>query len=123
MSFLVWPRCTWAKASLISSPTRCSLGNGRLLLEFTIPRKERRIDIVLLVRNTIVILEAKAATATSQAKRQVEEYALLLHYFHQASSEARIVPIIVSPETFEANYDAVNQLEMFPQMPGYRVTP
>jgi len=121
---------TWERdiASLRESLEKC-LGKSEsarcwgLLLEFTIPRKEHRIDIVLLVRNTIVILEAKAATATSQAKRQVEEYALLLHYFHQASSEARIVPIIVSPETFEANYDAVNQLEMFPQMPGYRVTP
>jgi hypothetical protein len=30
-----------------------------LLLEFSIPRKELRIDAALLIRNTIVILEAK----------------------------------------------------------------
>jgi len=30
-----------------------------LILEFSIPRKELRIDVVLLVRETIVILEAK----------------------------------------------------------------
>jgi hypothetical protein len=51
----------------------------------------------------------------------VEEYALLLHYFHQASAECRIVPVVVSPEARETNYDAINQRELFPQMPGFRV--
>jgi hypothetical protein len=92
-----------------------------LLLEFSIPRKELRIDIVLLIREVIVVLEAKTALAMSQAKRQVEEYALLLHYFHKASAECRIVPVTVSPEAVEANYDAINQGELFPQMPGYLV--
>jgi hypothetical protein len=92
-----------------------------LILEFSIPRKESRIDIVLLIREVVVILEAKTSLAASQAKRQVEEYALLLHYFHKASAECRIVPVIVSPEAVEANYDAINQRELFPQMPGHRV--
>ncbi|MGD0893847.1 MAG: DNA/RNA helicase domain-containing protein [Terracidiphilus sp.] len=92
-----------------------------LVLEFSIPRKESRIDIVLLIREVIVVLEAKTTLAASQAKRQVEEYALLLHYFHQASAERRIVPVIVSPEAKETNYDPINQRELFPQMPGHRV--
>jgi len=92
-----------------------------LILEFSIPRKESRIDIVLLIREVIVVLETKTTLAASQAKRQVEEYALLLHYFHKASAECRIVPVIVSPEAVEANYDAINQHELFPQMPGHLV--
>jgi hypothetical protein len=92
-----------------------------LLLEFSIPRKELRIDIVLLIREVVVVLEAKTALASSQAKRQVEEYSLLLHYFHQASAECRIVPVIVSAEPVVANYDAINQRELFPQMPGFLV--
>lgn len=92
-----------------------------LLLEFSIPRKESRIDIVLLVGEVVVVLEAKTTLAVSQAKRQIEEYALLLHYFHKASAECRIVPVIVSPEAVEANYDTINQRELFPQMPGHRV--
>ena len=64
-----------------------------LLLEFSIPRKEMRIDCVLLIRNVIVAVEAKTGNAGLQAKRQIEEYALLLHYFHQATAEHRIVPI------------------------------
>jgi Uncharacterized conserved protein (DUF2075) len=92
-----------------------------LLIEFSIPRKESRIDIVLLIREVVVLVEAKTTLAASQAKRQVEEYALLLHYFHKASAECRIVPVIVSPEAQQADYDAINQRELFPQMPGYLV--
>ncbi len=94
-----------------------------LLLEFSIPRKEMRIDVVLLIREAVVIVEAKTALAASQAKRQVEEYALLLHYFHKESAERRIIPVVVSPEERVANYDAINQHELFPQMPGHRVAP
>ena len=73
-------------------------GNWGLLLEFSIPRKEVRIDAVLLIHDEIVILEAKSGVDFFQARRQIEEYALLLHYFHKASDERVIVPIIVSPE-------------------------
>ena len=94
-----------------------------LLLEFSIPRKEMRIDVVLLIRDVIVVLEVKTTLAASQARKQVEEYALLLHYFHKASAELRIVPVIVSPEARESSFDAINQRELFPQMPGYLVAP
>lgn len=90
-----------------------------LLLEFSIPRKEMRIDAVLLIQDVIVILEAKSREIASQAKRQIEEYALLLHYFHKASTEHRIVPIIVSPEAPAVNLIALNQREFFPQLPTY----
>ncbi len=98
-----------------------------LILEFSIPRKELRIDVVLLVRDVVVILEAKSGIAAMQAKRQVEEYSLLLHYFHKASMEHRIVPIIVSPlggrgDSNEPDFDSLNQREFFPQLPTYWVT-
>jgi Uncharacterized conserved protein (DUF2075) len=87
-----------------------------VLFEFSIPRKEMRIDVVLLIGNKIVILEAKSGHAFLQARRQIEEYALLLHYFHKGSSEKRIIPIIVSPDAEEPNLNALNQYEMFPQL-------
>lgn len=65
-----------------------------------------RIDVVLLVRESVVILETKTGRAASQAKRQVEEYALLLHYFHKGSAERNVIPMIVS-ETLAAEADLV----------------
>jgi len=100
-----------------------SAKSWEVLSEFSIPRKELRIDIVLLVRDVIVLLEAKTGAPTLQAKRQIEEYALLLHYFHKASAERRIVPIIVSPEAGEANLTVLNQREFFPQLATYWIAP
>lgn len=90
-----------------------------LLLEFSIPRKEMRIDAVLLIGDEIVVLETKSGDAFQQARRQIQEYALLLHYFHQASADRRIVPVIVSPEAGDPNLDELNQYELFPQLAIY----
>ena len=87
-------------------------GSARLwgvLLEFSIPRKEMRIDLVLLVRDAIVVIEAKSEDAGSQAKRQIEEYSLLLHYFHKESSNRKIVPIIVSSAESNIDFNSLNQ--------------
>src|SRR4051812_49357471 len=73
-----------------------SAENWGVLFEFSIPRKESRIDLVLLVRDVVVVIEAKTGAPGAVAKRQIEEYALLLHYFHKPSAKTRVVPIIVS---------------------------
>jgi len=96
-----------------------SSGGWGILLEFSIPRKEMRIDAVLLIKSEIVILEAKTGAAFSEARSQLQEYALLLHYFHKASADCRIVPIIVSPQSSEPDIDVLNQYEMFPQLATY----
>ncbi len=117
---------TWERdlRSLRNSLEQCvghstSAHNWGILLEFSIPRKEMRVDVVLLIGNTIVILEAKSGDAFAQARRQIEEYALLLHYFHKCSAERRIIPIIVSPEADEPELDDLRQYEMFPQLATY----
>ena len=71
-----------------------------LLLEFTIPRRQRRIDVVLLAGQLIFVLEFKSSVGDSaaSAKRQVEDYALDLAYFHQPSHRRVIVPIVVAPD-------------------------
>src|ERR1700676_1643833 len=43
-----------------------------LILEFFIPKRDLRIDAVLLVRGEIVILEAKTGLADAQADQQIE---------------------------------------------------
>jgi hypothetical protein len=92
-------------------------------LEFEVPRKGRRIDVVLLVRDVIVIVEAKTSDLSAAARQQVETYALLLHYFHKASANRRIVPVLVSPAGSKADLVALNQREFYPQMASYWIVP
>lgn len=121
---------TWERDlhSLKEALKQCALLYDRvrtwgIILEFSIPRKELRIDVVLLVGNTIVILEAKTGRPASQAKQQIEEYALLLHYFHKGSDQHRIVPIIVSPLADEPNFIDLNQREFLPPLASYWISP
>jgi hypothetical protein len=69
-----------------------------LVFEFSIPRKEYRADIVLITQTEIVVLECKATLHDSSAFDQVENYAVLLHYFHEPSFGRHIVPIVVSTQ-------------------------
>lgn len=93
-----------------------------VLLEFSIPRKEKRIDVVLLIGDQVVILEAKSGSPSADAHRHLAEYALLLHYFHKGSAEKWIVPILIWPNAPEATNTSLTQLEMFPQLAAYWIS-
>ena len=71
-----------------------------LLLEYPIPRRMKRLDGVLLAADLIFCLEFKTEdkSHSMQAQRQVEDYALDLRDFHEASRGRRIVPIVVVPK-------------------------
>ncbi|MDE3065937.1 MAG: DUF2075 domain-containing protein [Verrucomicrobiota bacterium] len=74
--------------------------NWSLLLEYPIPRRSKRLDGVLLAADVILCLEFKTLdkTHTPQADRQVEDYALDLRDFHEASRDRRIVPVAIVPK-------------------------
>jgi hypothetical protein len=74
--------------------------NGTIFFEYTIPRMGRRIDVVLIIRNVIFILEFKVGEKEfqSSAVDQVWDYALDLKNFHEASHLHLIAPILVSTE-------------------------
>lgn len=67
-----------------------------ILLEYPIPRVGRRIDAVILARGLIIIIETKTGAAPTSAAQQVEDYAINLACFHEASRNKKIVPIVVS---------------------------
>ncbi len=118
---LTWERDIRSLRSVLQTcKTGISTANKwGLLLEFSIPRKEVRVDAVILIGSQIVILEAKSGGAFPQARKQLEEYSLLLHFFHKGSERHKIVPVIVSPEAGEPNLDPLLQREMFPQLATY----
>lgn len=80
-----------------------------LLLEYPIPRRHKRLDAVLLAANVIFCLEFKTEDKAHslQPQRQVEDYALDLRDFHEASRNRRIVPIVVVPKASAAEDSSV----------------
>ena len=69
-----------------------------LLLEYEIPRRQRRIDAVLLAGTVIFAIEFKVGATTFERASvwQVEDYALDLRDFHSASRGRPIVPVLVA---------------------------
>ncbi len=82
-------------AALTSNP---DIANWSLLLEYPIPRRQKRIDAVLLASDVIFCLEFKTEDKahSRQAQQQAEDYALDLRDFHEQSRGRRIVPVAVA---------------------------
>jgi hypothetical protein len=83
-----------------------AIGRWAVLLEFPIPRKEKRIDVVLLATAAICILELKSSDQGREILQQAEEYALLLHYFHEPSNRRKIFTFVVAPGTRQTHRGA-----------------
>jgi hypothetical protein len=77
-----------------------SANSWGLLMEYPIPRRQKRIDVVLLAESVVLCLEFKTGEreVTREAIRQVEDYALDLRDFHEASRGRVIVPLVVAPK-------------------------
>jgi hypothetical protein len=69
-----------------------------LLLEYPIPRRQKRIDAVLLAADVIIVLEFKTEDKDfkAQPRQQAEDYALDLRDFHEESRGRAIVPTAVA---------------------------
>ncbi len=92
-----WDDLGSLRAAVYRLVEECSASaEWQMLLEFSVPRKQRRLDVVILGGAQIILLECKCGPATAEAIRQVEEYALLLHYFHKPSHQRFIRPVVVS---------------------------
>ena len=86
---------------------------GRVIFEYTIPRMGKRIDVTVLLRGIIFVIEFKSGAKDFQRgdAEQVMDYALDLKYFHEESALAPIVPILVATKAKES--------EMVLQTSGY----
>ncbi len=73
---------------------------AEIVFEYSIPRLGKRIDVVLLLRDIVFVLEFKAGKDeyTQQDIDQVMDYALDLKNFHLPSHDRIIVPILVATE-------------------------
>jgi len=73
---------------------------GEILFEYSIPRLGKRIDVVVLLRGLVFVIEFKAGKQEylQADMEQVMDYALDLKNFHLDSHHRTIVPILVATE-------------------------
>jgi hypothetical protein len=70
-----------------------------LLLEFPIPRRQKRADLILLAGDLILVVEFKSTEGTASGLLQVEDYALDMANFHAGSRGRCIIPMVVALQT------------------------
>ncbi|ULQ47568.1 DUF2075 domain-containing protein [Flagellatimonas centrodinii] len=77
-----------------------AFGSGALHFEYAIPRMGRRIDVLLVLRGVLFVLEYKVGESRfpAHAIDQVVDYALDLKHFHETSHRAVIAPILIATE-------------------------
>lgn len=85
-----------------------SLGglDGEIYFEYSIPRLGKRADVILLIKNVVIVLEYKVGDKSYERPdlEQVWDYALDLKYFHQKSHEMWVVPILVATAASERSH-------------------
>lgn len=74
------------------------LNEGRIIFEYIIPRMGKRIDVVILHKNIIFLLEFKCGEIeyTQTAVDQVLDYALDLQSFQKESRDKILIPILIA---------------------------
>jgi hypothetical protein len=79
--------------------------SGFVFFEFSIPRMGKRVDVVLLLKGIVFVLEFKVGEKgyPAYALEQVMDYALDLKNFHETSHQRPIVPILVSTDAKTIN--------------------
>lgn len=71
---------------------------GSIYFEYAIPRMGKRIDVLVIIKSIIFVLEYKVGEKDYQSHSidQVWDYALDLKNFHETSHDRLIIPILVA---------------------------
>ena len=84
-----------------------SFREATLLLEFEIPRIGKRVDAILILNGSILVLEYKVGAKSYDASSvdQVYDYALDLKNFHKASHYLNIIPILIATDAADVDVE------------------
>lgn len=71
---------------------------GQIYFEFAIPRMGKRVDNIIIIEDSIFVLEFKVGDGgfESYAQAQVLDYTLDLKNFHEGSHNAKLIPVLVA---------------------------
>lgn len=99
----------WKKEIEILKEQLSIFDDGDIAFEFTIPRIGHRVDVVIIINGIVFLLEFKVGDSDykKSTEDQVMDYALDLKYFHEASSDKFIVPIVVSTDAESVSTDVI----------------
>ena len=91
---------SWRRQSRELKQTLVGFSDATLLLEFEIPRIGKRVDGILILNGSILVLEYKVGAKTYDATSidQAYDYALDLKNFHKASHHLTIVPVLIATD-------------------------
>ncbi len=72
--------------------------DGHIYFEFSIPRMGKRVDNILISKNSIFVIEFKVGDThyTKSAQYQTIDYCLDLLNFHEGSHNKTIIPILIA---------------------------
>lgn len=91
---------SWRRQIRELKQTLVGFPDATLLLEFEIPRIGKRVDGILILNGSILVLEYKVGAKTYDATSidQAYDYALDLKNFHKASHHLTIVPVLIATD-------------------------
>ena len=74
--------------------------SGTIFFEFSIPRMGKRVDALIIIQNTVFVIEFKVGETKYHNINieQVWDYALDLKNFHKPSHNALLAPVLVATE-------------------------
>ena len=106
---------SWRRQIRELKQTLVGFPDATLLLEFEIPRIGKRVDGILILNGSILVLEYKVGAKTYDATSidQAYDYALDLKNFHKASHHLTIVPVLIATDapskspTLEIDVDGI----------------
>ncbi len=100
---------TWKTEVEILKKQLSGFEEGHIVFEYTIPRMGKRVDVVVLYKNIVFLLEFKCGDFEYRASTydQVYDYALDLQNFQKESHDKLLVPIMISTRAAEVGNEIV----------------
>lgn len=107
-------RNSWLAQIDILQKQLSALRNAYILFEYSIPRMGKRVDVILIFKGIIFVLEFKVGEKKYQryALDQVIDYALDLKNFHEQSHARKIVPVLVATEAPTESNELISHADL-----------
>ena len=96
----------WRSEIIILKDQLEKLGEGHVILEYTIPRMGKRVDTIFIYQGIVFVIEFKVNEKNYHTADidQCLDYALDLKNFHMQSHTAQLVPVLVATDAAKKDY-------------------